>query len=517
MPAISMDIATEQSLFDKRVSEIEASWKTPRQAHLVRPYSARTIAALQNSIPQTYASSIQADKLWSQLNEHRKNKTCELTYGATDPIQVSQMVKHQQTVYVSGSLCGVSEVSTPGRDAADYPWDTVPKVVDKIFRSQLWHDQRQRQIPMSTPESQRAQLENWDYLAPIVADADMGFGGLTSTAKMAKAFVEAGVAMIHMDDLATGMKRFSMGMGRTAVPTSEYVTRLTAVRMQFDIMGASTLLMCRCDSATCDFITSVIDPRDHPYILGATKDVEPLASAIFSAVSTPEYQAIRKDWVDKAEVMTFDEAVQAVASPEQFSEYKSKVFEEVTPMSHRRKLAKFITGQDIFWDWELPRSADGQYMWKPTIQAAIERACAVSTLGDVTWARIDAPTWPGLVEFHTKVTAASPNRLFGFGYVGGYNFAAAGFSDEQVLSLHKDLAALGVVWQLQPIWVQMALNDVTNKFGAMWQQDGIGGWVRDMVKTGWLAGVDGGHKMGYSGGFLADSLAEAVAGREMLL
>lgn len=107
--------------------------------------------------------------------------------------------------------------------------------------------------------------------------------------------------------------------------------------------------------------------------------------------------------------------------------------------------------------------------------------------------------------------------MFGFGYVGGYNFAAAGFSDEQVVSLHKDLAALGVVWQVQPIWVQMALNDVTNKFGAMWQQDGIGGWVRDMVKTGWLAGVDGGHKMGYSGGFLADSLAEAVAGREMLL
>lgn len=166
-----------------------------------------------------------------------------------------------------------------------------------------------------------------------------------------------------------------------------------------DVCSASTLLMCRCDSATCDFITSVIDPRDHPYILGATKDVEPLASAIASAVSTPEYQAIRKDWVDKAEVMTFDEAVQAVASPEQFSEYKSKVFEEVTPMSHRRKLAKFITGQDIFWDWELPRSADGQYMWKPTIQAVIERACAVSTLGDVTWARIDAPSKCSILSF----------------------------------------------------------------------------------------------------------------------
>ncbi|KAF8853428.1 Phosphoenolpyruvate/pyruvate domain-containing protein, partial [Acephala macrosclerotiorum] len=202
-----------------------------------RPYSAKTIAGLRNSIPQTYVSSTMADKLWAQFSEHRKNGACELTYGATDPIQVSQMVKHQQTIYVSGSLCGTSEASTPGRDAADYPWDTVPKVVDKIFRSQMWHDQRQRQQRMSTPESKRGDLENWDYLAPIVADADMGFGGVTSTTEMTKAFVEAGVAMTHMDDLATGMKRFSMGMGRTAVPTSEYVSRLTAVRMQFDIMG----------------------------------------------------------------------------------------------------------------------------------------------------------------------------------------------------------------------------------------------------------------------------------------
>lgn len=60
------------------------------------PYKAHTIASLRNTIPQTYVSSTQADKLWEQFQEHRKNKTCELTYGATDPIQVSQMVKHQQ-------------------------------------------------------------------------------------------------------------------------------------------------------------------------------------------------------------------------------------------------------------------------------------------------------------------------------------------------------------------------------------------------------------------------------------
>lgn len=83
----------------------------------------------------------------------------------------------------------------------------------------------------------RAQLEHWDYLTPIVADGDMGFGGLTSTVKMTKLFVEAGVAMFHMDDLAIGKKKFTVGQGRTVVPTSEYLDRLTAARMQIDIMG----------------------------------------------------------------------------------------------------------------------------------------------------------------------------------------------------------------------------------------------------------------------------------------
>jgi isocitrate lyase len=90
---------------------------------------------------------------------------------------------------------------------------------------------------MLQPKEARTNLENWDYLTPIVADGDMGFGGLTSTVKMTKLFVEAGVAMFHLDDLAIGKKKFTVGQGRTVVPTSEYLDRLTAARMQIDIMG----------------------------------------------------------------------------------------------------------------------------------------------------------------------------------------------------------------------------------------------------------------------------------------
>lgn len=140
-------------------------------------------------------------------------------------------------MYVSGALCGLSEVVYPGCDHADYPCDTVPKVVDKLFKAQLFHDQRQAQFRTRHSQAERATLEKNDYMSPIVADADMGFGGLTTTVKLVRSFVDAGVAMIHMDDLAIGLKKFTIGEGRTVVPTSEYVSRLTTARMQFDIMG----------------------------------------------------------------------------------------------------------------------------------------------------------------------------------------------------------------------------------------------------------------------------------------
>lgn len=72
-------------------------------------------------------------KLWELPNEHRVNETHEMIFGVTGPIIASQMAKYQQSLYISGALCGFSEVSEPGMDYCDYPLDTVPKVVDKIF------------------------------------------------------------------------------------------------------------------------------------------------------------------------------------------------------------------------------------------------------------------------------------------------------------------------------------------------------------------------------------------------
>lgn len=95
---------------------------------------------------------------------------------------------------------------------------------------------------MRYSETDRESLECIDYMLPIVADADMGFGTLTGCMKLVRSFVEAGVAMIHIDDLAMGLKKFTNGEGRTIIPTSDYLSRLTTVRMTFDTMGSVTLV-----------------------------------------------------------------------------------------------------------------------------------------------------------------------------------------------------------------------------------------------------------------------------------
>ncbi|KAG9243170.1 putative mitochondrial 2-methylisocitrate lyase [Calycina marina] len=519
MPKLTQTIEDEQAAFNAVVKEIKDWWASPKQSHITRPYSAERIASLRGPLPQRYASSDMALKLWNQLNEHRKNGTFEMTFGVTDPIIASQMAKFQQTLYVSGALCGFSEVSEPGMDCCDYPMDTVPKVVDKVFKSQMWHSQRQSHYRMLASKEERADLENWDYLTPIVADGDMGFGGLTSTVKMTKLFVEAGVAMFHLDDLAIGKKKFTVGQGRTIVPTSEYLDRLTSARMQIDIMGAETLLLCRCDTDHSEFIADVIDARDHKYVQGATIPVTSLRETLKEAAKrgSPNLLAVRKEWIASAKICTYDEAVEAVASEIEYKDYISKVGSGIKSLKERETIAKEVVSKDIFFDWDLPRSREGQYLYRSCVTGIVERSILAAPLGDVTWARMDAPNWNDLVEFHTKFSKVIPDRNFAFGYTGDYDYTKAGFSQEAIRTFPSDLAKMGITWQVQPIWALQGLNFGTEKFAKLWRERGIEGYIAE-VQTPALAVkpiTDGFEKPSYSGSYLCDAFWDTVAVRDV--
>ncbi|KAI1613446.1 isocitrate lyase [Exophiala viscosa] len=543
MPKTNMSLDAEQAAFDQEVADIKAWWQSSaKQRQLKRPYPAERIAALRSSIKQKYPSSDMALKLWKQMNEHEEKGTSELTFGCTDPLQAGVMAKYQQTIYVSGALCGYSQVSQPGMDHADYPWDTVPATVNKIFRSQQWQDQRQRQFRFLYPKSERQGLENWDFLTPIVADGDMGFGGLTHTMKMTRAFVEAGVAMFHLDDLAIGTKKFTIGEGRTVIPTSEYLSRLTMARMQIDIMGAETILMCRCDTDHSGYITSVIDPRDHAYVLGATKPVEPLTTVLARALATGEdYLGAQKSWLASAELKTFDGAVAAHAeasSPDAVAAYKKAIADSKTQLSRteRRALAAKHLPEEVystlFFDWDLSRTPEGAYRFAPTVDAVVSRALLTAGLGEVTWARMDYPVPSDIDTFHMKVREVHPDRKFAFGYTGGYDWMkAGGWTPEEVKEFPwASSKKYGIVWHVQPIWALQGQRRAVEDFSKLWQKGGIAAYMNVVqareLQTSYpgltareiddaAEEVDAADNAGYarfrfSGAYLADSLLETA-------
>lgn len=107
-----------------------------------------------------------------------------------------------------------------------------------------------------------------DYLVPIIADGDAGFGGITSVMKLTKMFIEAGAGGIHIEDQKPGVKKCGHLGGKVLVSTRENVTRLQAARLQADIMGCDLVIVARTDALSANLIDNNIDPIDHPFILG---------------------------------------------------------------------------------------------------------------------------------------------------------------------------------------------------------------------------------------------------------
>jgi isocitrate lyase len=243
-----------------RTKHSHADWDSnPRWAGITRPYSYDDVLRLRGTIQIEYTlARLGAERLWNLMH----SDAYVPALGAITGNQAIEMVQAGlKAIYGSGW-----QVAADGNTAGDvypdqslYPCDSAPNLVKRINRALLRADQI---------ESAERKPSGTYWFAPIVADAEAGFGGSLNAYELMKSMIEAGAAGVHFEDQLSSAKKCGHLGGKVVVPTREFIEKLTAARLAADVSGVPTILIARTDANSAGLLLSDADPRDREFIYG---------------------------------------------------------------------------------------------------------------------------------------------------------------------------------------------------------------------------------------------------------
>ena len=249
---------------ETRIADNGRSDAGDRWSGVVRPYQDKDVARLRGSVQVEHTlARLGAERLWRMLDaEPYVHALGALTGG-----QAVQMVKAGlKAIYLSGWQVA-ADANSAGQTYPDqslYPVDSVPNAVRRLNRALLRADQ----IDHAEGRGDRY------WLAPIVADAEAGFGGPLNAFELMKAMIEAGAAGVHFEDQLASEKKCGHMGGKVLVPTGQFIRTLVAARLAADVMGVPTVLVARTDAQSAKLLLSDADPRDHAFLEGGDRTPE---------------------------------------------------------------------------------------------------------------------------------------------------------------------------------------------------------------------------------------------------
>ncbi|MCL1670442.1 MAG: isocitrate lyase [Flavobacteriaceae bacterium] len=246
----------------KTIQELQQDWnENPRWNGIIRPYTPEDVLRLRGSYKIDYTiAQLMAEKFWNKLN----SQEYVAGLGALTGNQAVQEVDAGlEAIYLSGWQVA-ADANLSGEmypDQSLYPSNSVPAVVKRINNALLRADQIQSVNRVNGDQSKQ-------YLVPIVADAEAGFGGNLNAYELMKQMIEAGAAAVHFEDQLSSAKKCGHLGGKVLVPTQEAINKLIAARLAADVCGVSSIIIARTDADAADLLTSDIDDRDKPFITG---------------------------------------------------------------------------------------------------------------------------------------------------------------------------------------------------------------------------------------------------------